>query len=50
MRDGDLFWIENPEFFFIEDGDVTAVAGLPHKEKRHVDAWDAMSQCFFGRE
>ena len=42
--------MEDLEFFFIEDGDVTTVAGLAHGEKRHVDARDAVGQGCFKRE
>ena len=50
MSDGDVVWVENLEFLFIEDGDVTTVAGLSHGEKKHVDAGDAVSQGCFRRE
>ena len=50
VGNGDVFWVENLEFLFIEDGDVATVAGLSHGEKRHVDAGDAVGQGCFRRE
>ena len=50
MGDGDAAWIENLEFFFVKDGNVTTVTGLTYREKRHVDAGDAVGQDCFRRE
>ena len=50
MSDGDVAWVEDLEFFFIKDGNVTTVASLPHGEKRHGDAGDAVGQGCFRRE
>ena len=40
--DGDVVWMENLEFIFVKDGNVTTVTGLTHREKRQVDAGDAV--------
>ena len=50
MSYGDIAWMEDLEFFFIEDGDVTTVVGLAHGKKRHVDARDTVTQGCFRRE
>ena len=42
VSDGDVTWVENLEFVFVKDGDVTTVAGLTHGEKRRVDARDVV--------
>ena len=42
MSDSDIVWMENLEFVFVKDGDVTTVTGLAYGEKRHVDAGDAV--------
>ena len=47
---GDAAWMENLEFFFVKDRDVTTVTGLTHGEKRHVDNRDAVGQGCFRRE
>ena len=50
VSDGDVAWMENLEFFFVKDGDVTTVTGLAYKEKGHVDVGDAVDQGRFRRE
>ena len=50
MNDGDVAWMENLEFVFVRDSDVTTVTGLTYGEKRHVDAGDAVDQGCFRRE
>ena len=50
MGDGDAAWIENLEFFFVKDDDMTTVTGLAYREKGHVDAGDTVGQVCFRRE
>ena len=42
MRDGDMIWIENLDLVFVEDSNVATVTGLSDREKRHVNARNAM--------
>ena len=50
VSDRDIAWMENLEFVFVKDGNVTTVTGLTYGEKRHVDAEDAVGQGCCGRE
>ena len=42
--------MENLEFFFVKDGDVTTVTGLAYREEGHVNSGDAVGQGCFRRE
>ena len=42
VSDRDVVWMEKLEFVFVKDGNVTTVTGLTYREKRHVDARDAV--------
>ena len=44
VSNGDIVWMENLELILVKDGNMITVTGSTHREKRHVDAGDAMGQ------